>query len=57
MSHQIKGIIVSIIGLIILFIFFRVASQIGASNIFTFVGVVMVFMILWSIARRLIRGF
>jgi hypothetical protein len=56
MSNQISSIIVSIIGLIILYMFFRVANQIGAPNIFTFVGALMVFLILWNVARRLIRG-
>ena len=57
MFSQIRGILVSIIAVIILLIFFRVADQIGAPNIFTFVGVFMVLLIIWNVTRRFIRGF
>ncbi len=54
---QIRNIIVSIIALIINYFFIKMANTIGAPNIFTMVGALMVLMILWNIARRLIRGF
>ena len=57
MLNQVRGILVSIIGLIILVIFFRVANQIGAPSIFTFFGVFIVLLILWNVLRRLLRGF
>ena len=57
MSSQIRNIMVSIIALIIIYFFVRTANQIGAPNIFTLVAAFMVIIILWNVARRLIRGF
>jgi hypothetical protein len=54
---QIKNIAVSIIALIIIYFFIRTANMMGAPGIFTVVAVLMVLMILWNAARRLIRGY
>ena len=57
MSSQIRIIVVSIIALIIIYFLVRTANQIGAPNIFTLVAALMVILILWNLARRLIRGY
>ena len=54
---QIRNIIVSIIALIIIYFFIRTANSIGAPSIFPIVGGIMVLMILWNVAKRLIRGY
>lgn len=54
---QIRNIFVSIIALIIIYFFVRTANMMGAPNIFTMVAAFMVIMILWNVARRLIRGY
>ena len=54
---QIRNIVVSIIALIIILIFIRTANMIMAPGIFTVVAVLMVLLILWNVARRLIRGY
>lgn len=54
---QIKDIAVSIIALIIIYFFIRVANTIGAPNIFTIIAIVIVLMILWYFARVLVRGY
>lgn len=54
---QIRNIFVSIIALIIVYFFVRAANMIGAPNIFMIVAGLMVVMILWNVAKGLIRGY
>jgi hypothetical protein len=54
---QIRNIAVSIVALIIVFIFVQQAGRIGAPPIFTLVAVFVVFLILWNVVRRLLRGY
>ena len=54
---QIRNIFVSIIALIIIYFFIRTANMMMAPNIFTIVAALMIVMILWNVARSLIRGY
>jgi chromate transport protein ChrA len=55
---QIRNIVVSIIALIILFFIMQQASKIGELNFFfTLVTALIVVLILWNVARRLIKGY
>jgi hypothetical protein len=53
---MIRNIIVSIIALIFIYIFFITAERIAAPNIFSLVAVFMVLLIVWNLARRILRG-
>jgi uncharacterized membrane protein YjjP (DUF1212 family) len=54
---QIRNIAISIIALIILFFIIQQANKIGTPNIFIFVIGFMVVLIIWNVARRLIKGY
>ena len=54
---QIRNIFVSIVALIIIYFFVRTANMMSAPPIFTMVAALMVVMIIWNVAKRLIRGY
>ena len=54
---QIRNIVFSIISLIILIFIIQQASKMGAPPIFTLVTALIVVLILWNVARRLIKGY
>ena len=54
---QIKNIVVAIIALIIVYFFIQTARMMGAPNIFSLVGALMIVLILFNVGRRLIRGY
>ena len=54
---QIKNIVVAIIALIIVYFFIQTANMIGAPRNFSLMAGLVVLMILYNVARRLIRGY
>jgi hypothetical protein len=54
---QIKNIVVAVIALVIIYFFTKTANMMGAPNIFTLVAGLMVIMVLWNVAKSLIRGY
>ena len=54
---QIKNIVVAVIALVIIYFFTKTANMIGAPIYFTVVAGLMVIMVLWNVAKRLIRGY
>jgi uncharacterized membrane protein len=54
---QIRNILVAVIGLTIVYFFIQTARTMGAPSIFTLVGILMVVLIIFNVARSLIRGY
>ena len=54
---QIKSIVVAIIAFIIVYFFIQTSRMMGAPDIFPLAGALIVVLILFNVARRLIRGF
>ena len=54
---QIKNIVVAVIALVIIYFFTKIANMMGAPIYFTAVAGFMVIMVLWNVAKSLIRGY
>ena len=53
---QIKNIFIAVIALIIVYFFIQTSRMMGAPDVFPLFGALIVVIILFGVARRLIRG-